>query len=79
MEGTMDTQVSETQYYLCDDCGQWIPTYVYHRQHLPELCNNYGGQGIGAGHVCLCNRHAGHGAFYFGDPRSHGCECGAMW
>lgn len=41
-------------------------------QETPGLCNNNGGQGIGAGHVCMCNMKPGH------DGR-HGCSCGATW
>lgn len=37
-----------------------------------ETCNDDGGRGIGAGHVCHCLMLAGHAG-------RHGCHCGAMW
>lgn len=39
-------------------------------------CGGSGGQGIGAGHVCVCIRPAGHP---LDSDRPHGCECGALW
>jgi hypothetical protein len=39
-------------------------------------CNHSGGQGIGAGHVCLCVREAGHP---LDSDRPHGCSCMALW
>ncbi|MBM4469879.1 hypothetical protein GS502_11195 [Rhodococcus hoagii] len=39
-------------------------------------CNHSGGTGIGAGHVCMCLREAGHP---HDSERPHGCECGALW
>lgn len=45
-----------------------------------EKCNNDGGRGIGAGHVCRCVREKGHTTrIYQADPRTHGCSCGALW
>lgn len=40
------------------------------------LCAHNGGQGIGAGHTCRCNRETGHP---HDSDRPHGCECGALW
>lgn len=40
------------------------------------LCQSSGGRGIGAGHVCSCNRIAGHP---LDSDRPHGCGCGAPW
>lgn len=42
-----------------------------------ERCSHNGGQGIGAGHVCLCVRGKGHDLT--DSPRPHGCSCGAIW
>jgi len=39
-------------------------------------CDDNGGQGIGAGHVCKCVRTAGHPN---DSDRPHGCVCGALW
>ena len=39
-------------------------------------CNDDGGQGVGAGHVCRCVRPAGHS---LDAERPHGCPCGAPW
>lgn len=41
-----------------------------------KRCNHSGGTGIGAGHVCMCLREAGHP---HDSERPHGCECGALW
>ncbi len=41
-----------------------------------QLCGHNGGQGIGAGHTCRCNRPTGHP---HDSDRPHGCECGAPW
>jgi hypothetical protein len=42
----------------------------------PPRCDNNGGQGIGAGHVCRCIRETGHPD---DSDRPHGCPCGAVW
>lgn len=41
-----------------------------------DICGANGGQGIGAGHVCVCNAPKGHPPIY---GRGHGCSCGAIW
>lgn len=43
---------------------------------MPERCGNNGGQGIGAGHVCICTGTKGHEPFM---GVGHGCSCGALW
>lgn len=39
-----------------------------------ERCGHIGGQGIGAGHVCICVR-----AVHPPGELRHGCSCGALW
>ena len=41
-----------------------------------QKCGHNGGQGIGAGHVCLCVREKGHP---LDSDRPHGCSCMALW
>jgi hypothetical protein len=41
-----------------------------------SLCDDDGGRGIGAGHVCRCVRKDGHP---IDSDRPHGCTCGALW
>ena len=41
---------------------------------MAERCGNNGGQGIGAGHVCICVR-----AKHPPGKLLHGCSCGATW
>lgn len=42
----------------------------------PPKCFHDGGQGIGAGHVCLCIREHDHPD---DSDRPHACGCGAVW
>lgn len=44
----------------------------------PGRCNDDGGVGIGAGHICRCTRELGH-PMTDHSGRAHGCTCGALW
>lgn len=41
-------------------------------------CDDVGGTGLGAGHVCYCMARPGHEPI-FSLQRAHGCPCGALW
>ncbi len=43
---------------------------------MAEKCGHNGGQGIGAGHTCVCTGTKGHAPF---NGVGHGCSCGALW